>query len=171
LHAKSNWQPIIEYLDDFFSDDANIRNLKGIFTVCTGSMLLARSRIRDTASASEKDGEGGGSRGKGFKGTLDGINVTTNKRNLERAKDEHPNVLWEPQARWVNTTLDLPLSTTTTSKKIKLWTTSGVSAGIDGIFALISDEYGPDIAEYISQALEYNRTIDPKNDPFAPKLP
>lgn len=136
-----------------------MKNLKGIFTVCTGSILLARSRII----------VGGGGGDGSEKGVLDGVSATTNKRMFIRAKEELPNVLWEGQARWVTTTLDLPLTTTGGTHKIKLWTTSGVSAGTDGIFAVISDEYGADIANFISQVLEYDRKTDPNDDPFAVK--
>lgn len=54
--------------------------------------------------------------------------------------------------------------------KVKLWTTSGVSAGTDGVFALIEEEYGADVAEFIANILEYERTTDPKDDPFAVEL-
>jgi len=128
-----------------------VRNLKGIFTVCTGSILLARSKAL------------------GGKGILDGVRATTNKRGFTRALEELPNVLWEPRARWVRTDLAIPLGSGA-EHSIKLWTTSGVSAGTDGIFAVVSEEYGQPVADLIALVLEYERRTDPDVDPFAVKL-
>ncbi|XP_006461699.1 hypothetical protein AGABI2DRAFT_118559 [Agaricus bisporus var. bisporus H97] len=168
---KSTWSPVVDYLTHFFADDEKVKCLKGVFTVCTGSILLARVQIRK---------EGGG--GKELKGILEGIKATTNKRILNLVKLEFPTVHWQSQARWVQTTLPLPLSNSNPNPSstknhsddddhhhhsIKLWTTSGVSAGIDGIFSLISDSYSPSIADFITQVLEYQRTTDSTLDPFA----
>ncbi|KAF7770289.1 hypothetical protein Agabi119p4_6263 [Agaricus bisporus var. burnettii] len=160
---KSTWSPVVDYLSHFFMDDENVKCLKGVFTVCTGSIVLARVQIR-------KGEGGGGGGGKELKGILEGIKVTTNKRILNLAKLEFPTVHWQSQARWVQTTLPLPLSNSSSTKShhsIQLWTTSGISAGIDGIFSLISDAYSPSIADFITQVLEYERTTDSTLDPFA----
>ncbi len=98
---------------------------------------------------------------------MDGVHATTNKRSFRLAVQEHPNVSWEPHARWVRTDLVIPISKGAEGHTVKLWTTSGVSAGTDGIFALISEEYGPEVADLISLVLEYKRTTDPNDDPFA----
>jgi putative intracellular protease/amidase len=145
---EPGWKPLVEYLNTFFSTPSSVQHLKGIFTVCTGSFLLGRSKLPTTG-----------------KGTLDGVRATTNKRGLLRAKDEMRDVLWEPKARWVRTDLPLP-----GVHSVKLWTTSGVSAGTDGIFALIEEEYGAGVAEFIAGILEYERKIDPNDDPFAVQL-
>ena len=84
-------------------------------------------------------------------------------------------VIWEPKARWVRTDLSLPLSADSSGGSgsehiVKLWTTSGVSAGTDGIFALIEEEYGADVAEFTAEILEYERKTDPNDDPFAVRL-
>ncbi|KXN91102.1 hypothetical protein AN958_02877, partial [Leucoagaricus sp. SymC.cos] len=152
------WKPLVDYLIQFFSTPSNVSHLKGIFTVCTGSFLLGRSTIQTP--------------GGNLKGTLDGVKATTNKRSFLRAKEELKDVDWEPRARWVRTDLPLLLSLGgegegNTMKKVKLWTTSGVSAGTDGIFALIEEEYGVGIAEFIANILEYERKVDPNDDPFA----
>lgn len=128
-----------------------MKNLKGIFTVCTGSILLARSCLP------------------GGKGVLDGVHATTNKRGFTRALEELPKVSWEPHARWVRTDLALPLSGGA-SHSLKLWTTSGVSAGTDGMFAVISEEYGQPVADFIANILEYEWKTDPSIDPFAVEI-
>lgn len=45
-----------------------------------------------------------------------------------------------------------------------------MSAGTDGIFALIEEEYGVGVAEFIAGILEYERKTDPNDDPFAVQL-
>jgi transcriptional regulator GlxA family with amidase domain len=142
----------VSYLNSFFASPESVKNLKGIFTVCTGSFLLGRSRLPNR------------------NGTLDGVRATTNKRGFLRAKDEMPKVLWEPKARWVRTELPLPIAGEGDVHKVKLLTTSGVSAGTDGIFALIAEEYGSAVADFIAAILEYERKTDPNDDPFAVQL-
>ncbi|KAJ6499011.1 class I glutamine amidotransferase-like protein [Mycena sanguinolenta] len=70
---------------------------KYILTVCTGSLILART------------------------GLLNGKRATTNKSAFRRVQEEtkHLGIHWIPKARWV----------TTEDKKI--WTGSGVTAGMD----------------------------------------
>lgn len=68
----------------------------------------------------------------------------------------HPSFLrrvYEYQARWV--------------VDGNIWTTSGVSAGIDGVFAFIEEVYGKEAAENIQNTLEYDRHRDPSWDPWA----
>lgn len=48
-----------------------------------------------------------------------------------------------------------------------VWTSSGVSAGIDMMFAFIAAQYGDDVAEQISIRSEYRRNTDSTDDPFA----
>jgi transcriptional regulator GlxA family with amidase domain len=48
-----------------------------------------------------------------------------------------------------------------------VWTSSGVSAGIDMMFAFVADQYGEEVAERISIRSEYRRHKDSTDDPFA----
>jgi len=48
-----------------------------------------------------------------------------------------------------------------------IWTTSGVVAGMDGIFAWIAMLWGEDQASRIANIIEYERQMDPSIDPFA----
>lgn len=48
-----------------------------------------------------------------------------------------------------------------------IWTSSGISAGIDMIYAFVEEQYGAEVAETLANASEYERNTDPKRDPFA----
>ncbi|KAH4001411.1 hypothetical protein HBI13_059480 [Parastagonospora nodorum] len=61
-------------------------------------------------------------------GWLDGRRATTNKRAFNEVKAKHPAVQWVPKARWV--------------VDGNIWTSSGISAGIDLAFAWIANVFG-----------------------------
>lgn len=86
-------------------------------------------------------------------GVLDGRNATTNKRAWEWAILQGPKVNWIAHARWV--------------VDGNIYTTSGVSAGIDGTFAFMEDIYGADVTQDVSDILEYQRWLNASYDPFA----
>ncbi|VDC06216.1 unnamed protein product [Peniophora sp. CBMAI 1063] len=86
-------------------------------------------------------------------GVLDGRNATSNKAFFEMVKADGPNVKWVPHARWV--------------RDGNVWTTSGVSAGLDGMFAFVAAHWGEEVAQDLSKILEYERHTDSSWDPFA----
>ncbi|EHK21078.1 uncharacterized protein TRIVIDRAFT_70160 [Trichoderma virens Gv29-8] len=86
-------------------------------------------------------------------GVLDGKNATSNKLSFEWVMSQGPNVKWVRQARWV--------------QDGNIWTSSGVSAGIDMIYAFIADQYGEDAATQVATVSEYTRNTDSTNDPFS----
>ncbi|KAI1111876.1 class I glutamine amidotransferase-like protein [Nemania sp. NC0429] len=86
-------------------------------------------------------------------GLLDGRRATSNMRSWDWATAQGPAVTWVRQARWV--------------VDGNIWTSSGVSAGIDLMFAFIADQYGEDVAERLAHVAEYVRNTDPNNNPFA----
>ncbi|KAI3394949.1 hypothetical protein diail_2056 [Diaporthe ilicicola] len=86
-------------------------------------------------------------------GVLDGKRATTNKMAWESIVALRPQVDWVHRARWVNDG--------------NVWTSSGISAGIDVMFAWIADVYGADVAKDIADRMEYTRVTDPDHDPFA----
>ncbi|TQS32142.1 hypothetical protein Golomagni_07549 [Golovinomyces magnicellulatus] len=88
-------------------------------------------------------------------GILDGKNATTNKRSWDWATSQGPKVNWVHQARWV--------------VDGNIYTSSGISAGIDMFFAFVQDVYGKELADQCALAQEYIRNTDPDNDPFARK--
>lgn len=60
---------------------------------------------------------------------------------------------WIHEARWVTDG--------------NIWTSSGISAGIDMMYAFVADQYGEDVAAELANASEYERKTDPNHDPFA----
>ncbi|KAI0506162.1 class I glutamine amidotransferase-like protein [Xylaria bambusicola] len=86
-------------------------------------------------------------------GLLDGRRATSNKRSWDWAISQGPNVQWVRQARWV--------------VDGNIWTSSGVSAGIDLMFAFIKDQYGEETSKRLADKAEYVRNPDSGVDPFA----
>lgn len=86
-------------------------------------------------------------------GVLDGKRATTNKLAWESTVALRPQVNWIHRARWVTDG--------------NIWTSSGISAGIDVVFAWIADVYGAGVAKNIADRMEYTRVTDPNDDPFA----
>ncbi len=79
--------------------------------------------------------------------------ATTNKRVFNWVKSLNNKVIWIKKARWV--------------VDGNIYTSSGVSAGIDMTLAFISDLLGEEIAEQQCQEIEYIWNKNPENDPFA----
>ncbi|KFY25147.1 hypothetical protein V493_04811 [Pseudogymnoascus sp. VKM F-4281 (FW-2241)] len=86
-------------------------------------------------------------------GVLDGRKATTNKRAWADAPKYGPKVKWIAHARWV--------------ADGKVWTSAGVSAGIDAMLAWVGEVYGADHADELALFMEYERHGDPSWDPFA----
>lgn len=86
-------------------------------------------------------------------GVLDGKRATTNKRAWSETTALGPKVDWIPRARWVTDG--------------NIWSSSGVSAGLDVVFAWIGEVFGEDVAQSIADGMEYERHQDPSWDPFA----
>ncbi|TQN64943.1 Isonitrile hydratase [Colletotrichum shisoi] len=86
-------------------------------------------------------------------GVLDGRRATTNKLSWEQTVALRPQVDWVHKARWV--------------RDGHVWTSSGISAGIDLTFAWIAAVYGSEVAKNIADRMEYTPVEDPSWDPFA----
>ncbi|KAI1335339.1 class I glutamine amidotransferase-like protein [Xylariaceae sp. FL0016] len=86
-------------------------------------------------------------------GILNGRRATSNKRSWDWATAQGPKVNWVRKARWV--------------QDGDIWTSSGISAGIDMMYAFVADQYGENVAADIAKASEYVRNTDSENDPFA----
>ena len=105
------------------------RTAKYITSVCTGSVLLAKS------------------------GILNGKKATTNKLAFDWVKNQAPQVQWMRHARWV--------------QQGNVFTSSGVSAGMDMTLALIAHIFEPELAQQVALWAEYQWNNDPQNDPFS----
>ncbi|KAF2177231.1 class I glutamine amidotransferase-like protein [Zopfia rhizophila CBS 207.26] len=86
-------------------------------------------------------------------GILDGRKATTNKRSWKWATSTGPKVDWVPTARWV--------------QDGNIWSSSGISAGIDLTYAWVAHVYGEEVANYVSASSEYVRWRNSTEDPFA----
>jgi transcriptional regulator GlxA family with amidase domain len=85
-------------------------------------------------------------------GLLDGRRATSNKVYFKMATQQSDQVHWVSEARWVE---DGPI-----------FTSSGVSAGIDMSLAVIASLYGEDKAMEIANYTEYVWNKNPDEDPF-----
>lgn len=86
-------------------------------------------------------------------GVLDGRAATTNKALFSWVSQKRPQVDWRPKARWV--------------RDGRVFTSSGVSAGMDMTLAAIAEIAGPAAAERVATGSEYRWHRDPGDDPFA----
>ncbi|KAL4946545.1 hypothetical protein BDV06DRAFT_87184 [Aspergillus oleicola] len=86
-------------------------------------------------------------------GILDGKNATTNKASWSSVITNGPEVNWIPEARWV--------------VDGNIWSSSGISAGIDATLAFIAGFYGKENATTISEYMEYEWHEDKDWDPYA----
>ena len=86
-------------------------------------------------------------------GVLDGRRATANKASWNETVALGPAVNWVPTARWV--------------EDGKVWTSSGVSAGIDLTLAFIEHIYGAENASTIADYMEFERAESSLDDPFA----
>jgi transcriptional regulator GlxA family with amidase domain len=89
-------------------------------------------------------------------GLLDGRRATSNKAYFKTATQQSDQVDWVPEARWVE---DGPV-----------FTSSGVSAGIDMSLAVIASLYGEDKAMEIANYTEYVWNKNADEDPFSQYL-
>ena len=86
-------------------------------------------------------------------GFLDGRRATTNKKAFAWPVSVGPNVRWVKRARWV--------------ADGNVYTSSGVSAGMDMTLGFLRDRHGDALARAVAAAIEYVWSDDPENDPFA----
>ncbi|KAK7457172.1 hypothetical protein VKT23_010471 [Stygiomarasmius scandens] len=86
-------------------------------------------------------------------GVLDNRNATSNKAAWAGREGLGNNTNWIPHARWV--------------QDGNVWTSSGVSAGIDVTFAWLEAVFGNETATDVSVELEYSRHLNASEDPFA----
>lgn len=86
-------------------------------------------------------------------GLLDGRDATSNKLAFGWATAQGPNVNWQSQARWVEDS--------------KVWTSSGVAAGMDMAHAFVSHVAGNTVARDAANRVELEVHTDPSWDPFA----
>ncbi|OBR11952.1 DJ-1/PfpI family protein [Colletotrichum higginsianum IMI 349063] len=89
-------------------------------------------------------------------GVLDGRRATTNKASWASTIVHGPRTEWVAKARWV--------------VDGNVWSSSGVSAGIDATLAFVEAVYGAENATYVADMMEYDWHRDSTWDPFAERF-
>ena len=85
-------------------------------------------------------------------GLLDGKKATSNKKVFEWATSGHDKTEWNREARWV--------------RDGDIYTSAGVSAGIDMALGFVTDLIGEEKADEIASRIEYHRNMDADHDIF-----
>jgi transcriptional regulator GlxA family with amidase domain len=128
-------------IEDFLIRRTAMGQLEYVLSVCTGAVHVARA------------------------GLLNGKRATTNKALFtwvashgETYKGVKGEIEWIPSARWVENDGD----------GVKVWTSSGVSAGIDMMYAWLKHFYGEtkNLKSAIN-GMEYAPHQDPTWDPYS----
>ena len=86
-------------------------------------------------------------------GILNGKRATTNKKAFKWVTEQGKDVIWVKEARWI--------------KDDNIYTSSGVSAGMDMALGFIEDLIGKEKALEISQSIEYFWNENSEYDPFS----
>lgn len=86
-------------------------------------------------------------------GILDGRKATTNKDYFYQIANLGPKTHWHGRARWV--------------VDGNVWTTSGVSAGADGMLSFMSSLCPEEAVTGVVNMMEWRRAESPDDDPFA----
>ena len=113
----------------------------GIITVCTGSDILART---DPSLLSHR-------------------RATTNMLRFADIAARHPQVLWQKGARYALSPLSEGRSTRKTveeGRDIEIWSSAGISAGMDVTLAFVEAYYGGrGVAREIARRLEVSKVL------------
>ncbi|OUR62277.1 dimethyladenosine transferase [Colwellia sp. 39_35_sub15_T18] len=86
-------------------------------------------------------------------GVLDNVSATTNKMAFKWVTSINSKVDWVPEARWVESN--------------NIYTSSGVSAGMDMTLSIIAKLYGQEVAMQVANGTEYEWHQDASYDPFS----
>lgn len=128
-----------------------------IMTVCTGSDLLART------------------------GVLDGRRAVTNYRAFAKVAERNKGVNWLPKRRWARSLpseIDVKKDQGESEDSVsgdkvvsdkEIWTSAGISAGIDLMLWFVAEVYGKKYAQGIARRLEYEwreNIGDGEHDPY-----
>ncbi|EPS41604.1 hypothetical protein H072_4483 [Dactylellina haptotyla CBS 200.50] len=84
-------------------------------------------------------------------GILDGKRATTNKRSWAFVTQFGERVRWQPKARYV--------------RDRNVWTTSGISAGVDGVLGWIEYVWGTNVSTDVTNVMEWNK-VGANDDKF-----
>ncbi|KAL7934930.1 class I glutamine amidotransferase-like protein [Trichoderma chlorosporum] len=85
-------------------------------------------------------------------GLLDGKKATMFKGAWPIISKWREEVKWETKARW--------------TEDGNIWTSSGVTSGMDLMFGFVAKIYGQEVAQKVAADMEYVRHTDPSIDPY-----
>lgn len=125
---RSNVAPLVEFIKEVNRGDW-VRC--AWMTVCTGSDILART------------------------GLLRGRRATTNVRAFQGVSGRNPGVEWLEKRRWVRS---LPGEVGEDGGEVikrEVWTSAGVSAGMDLMLWFLAEVWGKEFAKMIASKIEY----------------
>lgn len=75
-------------------------------------------------------------------------------QRFKSVADQHPSVKWQTWARWVRS---LPSETPGKGLDLEIWSSAGISAGMDVTLAFIAHHYGGlELSRSLAQSLEYD---------------
>jgi transcriptional regulator GlxA family with amidase domain len=90
-------------------------------------------------------------------GIMSGRKATTNKSSWPEVVPAGPNTTWVPSARWVEDYSSSP----------PIWSSSGVTSGIDLMLHWVEETYNKQNATNIAKIIEHVRIANSEDDPFA----
>ena len=140
---EEQMKPVVEYLRKL--DISGEGKLRWVLTVCTGSEILARTGVLDGRRATTNK--------KAFNEVRHLLTYNTAPLTIIQVKAQHPKVDWVPKARWV--------------VDGNIWTSSGISAGMDLAFAWIAHVFGDEKAQFVADRSEYERNVEAGDDRYA----
>jgi transcriptional regulator GlxA family with amidase domain len=117
-----------------------------IITICTGSDLLASTGLLDNQS----------------------VRATTNVARFEHVSTKHANrgIEWLHKVRWVKSAIQMP-------RPLEIWSSAGVSAGMDVTLAFAAEKYGREEAVRLAQVTEiqWRELASGQQDPMYDEYP
>ncbi|KAJ5748034.1 uncharacterized protein N7511_009730 [Penicillium nucicola] len=131
IYGKSDKASNTQQVRDFITAVAPyVRH--SVITICTGSHILAQT------------------------GLLDNRRATTNSARFDDVVEQTPQVEWQRDKRWVRDTVPMDASINALHPGTEIWTSAGITAGIDVMLEFISAHYGGvEIGKQTSRRMEY----------------
>ena len=114
-----------------YSPEQGFLRPQHIITICTGSRVLAQTTL------------------------LDGYRATTNKSRFGVIESLYPQVKWIAEARWVRDKIVCDAQAGAGGGEIDVWTSGGISAGIDVTLAFVGEWFGLEVARNLAVRMEY----------------
>lgn len=131
IHGKSDKVSNTQQVRDFITAVAPwVRH--SVITICTGSHILAQT------------------------GLLDNRRATTNSARFDDVIEQTRQVNWQRDRRWLRDIVPMDVPTRSLQPGTEIWTSAGITAGIDVMLEFISAHYGGvEIGVQTAKRMEY----------------